>query len=85
MINLDDFSLINKRVGIAQGDLVIKNIGQAIRKSLREVDIAAHYMADTFAIILAGANEYSLRHPMERLLNEITTSTGQGTTVSAAA
>ncbi len=83
LVDIDDFSLVNKRLGTVRGDRLLKEIGSAIKESLREVDIAARYEDDTFAIILAETGECSLRHPLERLFARVAARIDQETTISA--
>lgn len=52
LVDLDHFKLINDTHGHAAGDLVLKNVGQAIGKSVRTVDIAARYGGEEFCILL---------------------------------
>ncbi len=72
LIDIEDSSLLD-----------LKTIGIAIRGTLREVDVAARYQDNIFALILAEANECSLRQPLERLFDQIHESAGQDVTVSA--
>jgi putative two-component system response regulator len=83
LVDIDDFSLVNKRLGTVRGDRLLKEIGSTIKESLREVDIAARYEDDTFAIILAETGECSLRQPLERLFARVAARIDQETTISA--
>lgn len=57
MIDVDNFKEINDRYGHIAGDLVIKTIAQAMKKSIRDIDICSRYGGDEFVIVLPGAGE----------------------------
>lgn len=54
-IDLDDFGKLNKKYGDDVGDDALRLLGQAIRNSVREDDIAIRKGGDEFVIILIGA------------------------------
>lgn len=57
MIDVDNFKEINDRYGHLAGDLVIKTIAQAMKKSIRDIDICSRYAGDEFVVVLPGAGE----------------------------
>jgi putative two-component system response regulator len=72
LIDIDDSSLS-----------ALKKIGSTILETLRRVDVAARYEDNTVALILAEANECSLRQPLDRLFEQIQDSAGQTVAFSA--
>ncbi len=52
LIDIDHFKNINDKYGHQIGDLVLKNIAQNIKMSLRESDIVARYGGEEFIVIL---------------------------------
>ncbi len=60
-IDLDDFKPLNDEHGHAEGDRVLRLVGQALRNSLREVDTAARLGGDEFAIALPDTDDSEAR------------------------
>lgn len=57
LVDLDDFKEYNDRHGHVAGDAVLRSIGQAINKSIREgVDTGYRYGGDEFAVILIDSD-----------------------------
>jgi diguanylate cyclase (GGDEF)-like protein len=52
IIDLDFLKAVNDRFGHPSGDLVIRTIGETIRKGCRECDFAARYGGEEFIVIL---------------------------------
>ncbi|MBA7694465.1 hypothetical protein ES703_103076 [subsurface metagenome] len=55
MVDVDLFSSINKRLGHVEGDHILQQVARMIEKSIRQVDMAARYPGDVFAVILSNA------------------------------
>jgi diguanylate cyclase (GGDEF)-like protein/PAS domain S-box-containing protein len=71
-IDLDGFKSINDRHGHAAGDIVLAEVGAAIRHCIREGDIAARFGGDEFVIALFGDKDESTASSVStRLLDEI--------------
>lgn len=51
MMDIDDFKNINDTLGHYIGDDVLKKVGEVIKSSIREIDLAARYGGDEFAIV----------------------------------
>jgi diguanylate cyclase (GGDEF)-like protein len=57
ILDLDGFKSINDVFGHPSGDAVLKNVGAALRGSVRAGDHVARYGGDEFAMILPDASE----------------------------
>ena len=54
MIDVDHFKLLNDTLGHAAGDELLKTIGQLIRSTIREKDLAFRCGGDEFVVQLEG-------------------------------
>lgn len=54
MLDVDHFKKINDTYGHQSGDLVLKEVANAIKDSLRDSDILARYGGEEFIILLMG-------------------------------
>ena len=57
MMDLDGLKAINDTLGHLQGDVVLRQVADAIRGSLREIDTPARYGGDEFIVLLPGTDE----------------------------
>jgi diguanylate cyclase (GGDEF)-like protein len=71
VLDLDNFKSVNDTLGHAAGDRLIHDVGQAIRRRLRRVDIVARIGGDEFVVLLpetnAAAAVTALEHVRESL------------------
>jgi two-component system cell cycle response regulator len=52
MMDIDNFKTYNDTFGHPIGDVILQELAQVIRKSVREVDLVARYGGDEFAVVL---------------------------------
>jgi diguanylate cyclase (GGDEF)-like protein len=67
MIDLDGFKAVNDTYGHAEGDLVLRRVGDLLRQGLRLDDFAARFGGDEFAVLLCGVNADEAASVAERL------------------
>ncbi len=56
MVDLDHFKRINDTYGHLVGDVVLREVANCIRRSVREVDLVARYGGEEFAVVLPEAD-----------------------------
>ena len=57
MIDLDHFKRVNDRYGHAEGDLVLKRVGETLLATARDNDIVARFGGEEFVMALLGVDE----------------------------
>ena len=53
-VDMDDFKQINDGMGHEEGDRILREVGQLLRTSLRETDVAYRFGGDEFCVWLFG-------------------------------
>jgi diguanylate cyclase (GGDEF)-like protein len=56
MIDLDGFKKVNDALGHLRGDVLLQEIGAALLRTTRAVDVAGRYGGDEFVVVLPGAS-----------------------------
>ena len=56
MIDVDDFKSYNDAFGHQEGDVLLKEMGRAIKENIRDVDVACRYAGDEFVVILPSTD-----------------------------
>lgn len=67
MIDVDNFKILNDTLGHAAGDQLLKEIGQIIRSTIREEDLAFRYGGDEFVVLLNNCSLVTGQSMGERL------------------
>lgn len=72
MIDVDDFKSYNDTLGHSAGDAILREMGQVVRNSIREMDFAARYGGDEFAVVLPYVNRDNAVAIAERIHKALT-------------
>ena len=64
---MDDFKQVNDRYGHPTGDMVLRDLAASLRETVREIDIAARWGGEEFAVILPGTDLEGAAQVAERL------------------
>jgi len=67
MLDVDDFKTTNDSHGHSVGNILLQELAQIIRKSVREVDLVARYGGDEFAVVLPYADIQGVYHVAQRI------------------
>ncbi len=69
LIDLNNFSLVNKHLGHLAGDNILKQIGIDLRKLVRTGDIVGRIKGDQFVVFIKNtANMLSVKHKLDEIL-----------------
>ncbi len=71
LADLDDFKAINDRHGHPTGDVVLREFADALRETVREIDLAVRWGGEEFAVILPGTDLEGAAQLAERLRQAI--------------
>lgn len=71
MIDVDHFKRINDSYGHESGDLVLREIAQILRQSMREVDTVARWGGEEFIVAMPRADKDKATEPALRILHAI--------------
>lgn len=71
MLDIDHFKRVNDTYGHPAGDLVIQNIAQGIRDSLRQDDISGRLGGEEFAVLLPKATLQQAQQLAERIREHV--------------
>jgi two-component system cell cycle response regulator len=71
MMDIDDFKACNDSLGHLAGDRILSEVGQLIRQSVREIDLAARYGGEEFVVVLPYTELGGARVVAERLRTRV--------------
>jgi diguanylate cyclase (GGDEF)-like protein len=71
LIDIDDFKLINNVYGHQTADMVLKELSERLKKSLRRMDIPARFGADEFVVLLPDLSGDTARAVAKRLQDKL--------------
>lgn len=67
LIDVDSFSLLNRRKSHLHGDLVLKKLAGLIQENIRTTDLAGRFSGDVIALILINSDIQSSLSSIERI------------------
>jgi diguanylate cyclase (GGDEF)-like protein len=70
-LDLDDFKAVNDTAGHAEGDRVLRTVGEVLGRSLREADTAARLGGDEFAFLLPDTGPEGAAEVAGKLAREL--------------
>jgi len=71
MVDLDGFKSINDRFGHVAGDLVIRDISEILRRSVRIFDVCTRFGGEEFAVMMPGGTIESAQAIAERIRQRV--------------
>ncbi|WP_448583944.1 bifunctional diguanylate cyclase/phosphodiesterase [Thermocrinis sp.] len=71
LIDIDGFKLINDIYGHQTADMVLKELSERLKRSVRKVDIPARFGGDEFAVLLPNLSRDTARAVAQRLMNKL--------------
>jgi diguanylate cyclase (GGDEF)-like protein len=67
LADVDDFKTVNDRFGHPTGDVVLRDLAETLRENVREIDTAARWGGEEFAVILPGTDLEGAAQVAERI------------------
>jgi diguanylate cyclase (GGDEF)-like protein len=67
LADVDDFKAVNDRHGHPTGDVVLRDLADTLRETIREIDTAARWGGEEFAVILPGTDLEGVGQVAERI------------------
>jgi diguanylate cyclase (GGDEF)-like protein len=71
MVDIDNLKLINDTYGHRAGDRVIREVSRRIKSCIRQIDTAARYGGDEFAVILPNTVLSDAKFAADRMLEAV--------------
>jgi diguanylate cyclase (GGDEF)-like protein len=68
--DLDDFKAVNDKHGHPTGDKVLREFAEALKASVREIDLPSRWGGEEFVVVLPGTDEAGGAHVAERIRRE---------------
>lgn len=70
-VDIDDLGQINDTAGREAGNAAIRNVAEAIKRTVRNTDVAARIGGDEFTVLLPGASPEAAAAVAQRLRNAV--------------
>jgi diguanylate cyclase (GGDEF)-like protein len=85
LVDIDDFKVVNDQCGHQEGDRVLRELADVIRKSCRDSDVCFRYGGEEFAVILPLTNARGAAEIAERIRDGATGIRTAGRTLAVSA
>ena len=72
VLDVDQFRVLNDRLGTQAGDRILADLGQILQRELRSPDFVARYGGDEFALVLPETDARGARNFVQRLSSVVT-------------
>lgn len=82
LVDVDSFSHFNLAHGPLEGDRLLKEVARLIKKNIREVDLAARYSGNLFAVIVTESNCQQTLTVADRIRSDVAKKSNRDSTVS---
>ncbi|MEG3617005.1 GGDEF domain-containing protein [Magnetovibrio sp. PR-2] len=80
--DLNGFKAVNDNMGHKEGDRILECVGDAIRKTIRDVDVACRYGGDEFCVIMPNTDKAVAADICQRLIQNYDAHETSGVTFS---
>jgi diguanylate cyclase (GGDEF)-like protein len=71
LIDVDDFKKVNDNFGHSVGDMLLQNLANTLKETVRETDIVARYGGEEFAVLLPDTNLEGVKNAAEKIRKAI--------------
>lgn len=71
LINIDNFRLVNDRLGHDVGDAVLAEVGRRLNKVVRDTDMLVRWGGEEFLVFSPNAHPHQMRVMLERVMGAV--------------
>ena len=71
LMNIDNFRLVNERLGHDVGDAVLAEVGRRLHRVVRDTDMLVRWGGEEFLVFSPNAHPQQMRMMLERVMNAV--------------
>lgn len=71
LIDIDNFSHINRRYGDSEGDRLLQSLGELLLLNIRRNDLLCHYAGDRFAVVMPATGKLMAETLAQEIANAV--------------